>query len=147
MRKAAILAVAVGALTLAIASIAGPAGASSGSASSAASAKEPKHTLTFNRGINGANKVARRECERTVGCIAFGVLPEQCHSVFKHKITCPIHIVTGVPGDQATQTDCHRNVKVLIKKVFGLKLFFRFTSGYIYGPNVEHPGFKALNAS
>jgi hypothetical protein len=146
MRKAAILAVAIGLLTFAIASSAGTAGAQSGS-TAAAPAKEPKHTLTFNRGINGAFKVARRECERTVGCIAYGVFPEECHSVFKHKITCPIHIVTGTPGDQASQSDCHRSVKILIKRAFGLKLFFKFLDSYTCGPNVQHPGLKTLDAS
>lgn len=141
MRKAAILAVAVGALTFAIASTAGSAGAQ-------APEKEPKHLLTFNRAINGAFKISQKECNRTPGCIAYGVLPEQCHSVFKHKVTCPIHIITGVPGDQAQQQDCHREVKILIKRDFGLKLFFKFIGGgYICGPNVEHPGFRALEAA
>jgi hypothetical protein len=140
MKKAAILAVAVGAMTVAIASTAGSAGAQ-------APEKEPKHLLTFNRAINGAFKVSQQECNRTPGCIAYGVIPEQCHSVFKHKVTCPIHIVTGTPGDQALQQDCHRDVKILIKRDFGLKLFFRFLTGYTCGPNVEHPGFRALEAA
>jgi hypothetical protein len=147
MKRAAILAVAVGVLTFAIASTAGSAGAhSAGSTTSAAPAKEPKHLLTFNRAINGAFKISRQECDRTPGCIAFGVIPEQCHSVFKHKVTCPIHIVTGVAGDQAQQQDCHRDVKILIKRAFGLKLFFRFVTGYVCGPNVEHAGFRGLEA-
>jgi hypothetical protein len=137
MKKAAILAVATAALTVAIASTAGSVGAQ-------APDKDPQHTLTFNRGINGANKVARQECERTLGCLAYGVIPEQCYSIFKHKITCPIHIVTGTAGDGVQETDCHRNVKILIKKAFGLKLFFKFIGGgYICGPNTEHPEFNS----
>jgi hypothetical protein len=148
MKRAAILAVAVGVLTFAIASTAGSAGAHSvGSTTSAAPAKEPKHLLTFNRAINGANKIALRECQATPNCIAYGVIPEQCHSVFKHKVTCPIHIVTGVPFDQTQQQDCHRDVKILIKRAFGLKLFFRFVTAYTCGPNVEHPGFRGLGAA
>jgi hypothetical protein len=143
MKRAAILAVAVGVLTFAIASTAGSAGAhSAGSATSAAPAKEPKHLLTFNRAINGANKIALRECQATPDCIAYGVLPEQCHSVFKHKVTCPIHIVRGVQGDGVPESDCHRDVKILIKRAFGLKLFFRFLSNYVCGTNVEHPEFN-----
>jgi hypothetical protein len=130
MRKAAILAVAVGALTFAIASTAGPAGAE-------APKKEPKHLLTFNRALNGAFKVAGQECSRTPGCFYYQAGPNSFSS-FKHKFSIPIHLVLGTPGDPAAQTDCHRTVKMLIKKFAGLKLFYRFTTDYTCAPNVEH---------
>jgi hypothetical protein len=150
MKKAAILAVLTGLLTLGIASTAGSAGAHSGSAAASSGDREALHLLTFNRALNGASKVARRECENNTSgpftgsvCFAFQAGPGSFSS-FKHKFTIPIHNVSGTPGtDPATWIDCHRNVKILIKKRFGKKLFFRFVSPWVCGPNSEHTTFSA----
>jgi hypothetical protein len=136
MRKAAILAVAIGMLAFTIASTAGSAGAQ-------APAKDPKHVLTFSRALDYAFKVARQECERNAtglvpGCLGYQAGPGSV-SVFKHKVTVPIHIISGDPAaDPTTWTDCHRNVQIVIKKIFGKKRFFRFVSPYTCGPNQEH---------
>lgn len=138
MNRAVTLATAVGLLTLAIGSTWGSAAAGSESAIQLGD-HEPQHTLTFNRAINAANKVARRECNRTSDCIGYGSL--ECHSSFRHKWTCPIHIVRGVPGDPSLQQDCHRDAKIFIKAATGLFWYYRFLNPYVCGANVEHPGF------
>jgi hypothetical protein len=141
MKKAAILAVAVGMLTVAIGSNAGSAGAHSTAAH--AGDKQPLHLLTFNRALNGAFKVAGQDCTARPGCFYYQAGPGSFSS-FKHKFSIPIHLVTGVPGDPAQQQDCHTTVKILIKKFFGLKLFVKPTNrAYTCGPNVEHTGLSA----
>jgi hypothetical protein len=147
MKKAAILALSTGLLTLGIASTAGSAAAHSVTAADSGD-REALHTLTFNRALNGAAKVARRECENNTSaqappCFAFQAGPGSFSS-FKHKFTIPIHNISGTPGtDPATWIDCHRNVKILIKRAFGLKLFFRFLTPWVCGPNSEHTAFSA----
>jgi hypothetical protein len=137
MRKAAILAVTVGALALAIGATAGSAPASQ---ATSLGDHELMHTLTLNRAINAAGKVARKECNKTSDCIAYGAGP-QCASINRHKWSCPIHIVRGVTGDQTLQQDCHRDVQIFIKRATGLFWYYRFRSPYACGPNIEHPGF------
>jgi hypothetical protein len=139
MNKVAIIAVVVGMLTFGIGSTA------SSAATSPLGDREELHLLTLNRALNGAFKVARRQCENNATgpmtgsvCFAFQAGPG-CHSVFKHKLTCPIHLISGTPGNPALQTDCHRDAKILIKRATGLKLYFRFVNPYVCGSNVEHP--------
>ena len=131
MKRTAIYA--IGIMSLAIAATAGTAIAQSGD-------RDPQHILSFKRAFSEAEKVALEECNNTPNCIAYGAGPT-CTSGNRHKWECPIHIVTGTPGDQATQQDCHRNVQLLIKRFTGRKLFFRFISSYTCAPNTEHPGF------
>jgi hypothetical protein len=143
MKKAAILAVAIGALTVAIASTAGSAGAHSTAAHSGD--KQPLHLLTFNRALNGAFKVAGQDCNAQVvqGCFYYQAGPGSFSS-FKHKFSIPIHLVTGVQGDPAQQQDCHTTVKILIKRFSGLKLYVKpGTRSYVCGPNTEHTGLNA----
>lgn len=141
MKKAAILAVAVGMLTVAIGSTAGSAGAHSTAAH--AGDKQPLHLLTFNRALNGAFKVAQQDCAARPGCFYYQAGPGSFSS-FKHKFSIPIHLVTGTPGVPESQQDCHTTVKILIKKLFGLKLFVKpATRPYTCGPNVEHTGLSA----
>jgi hypothetical protein len=141
MKKAAILAVAVGTLTVAISSTAGSAGAHSTAAHSGD--KQPLHLLTLNRALNGAFKVAGQDCAVQPGCFYYQAGPG-CNSLFKHKYSCPIHLVTGVQGDPAQQQDCHATVKILIKKIFGFKLFVKPSQRqYVCGPNAEHTGLSA----
>jgi hypothetical protein len=145
MKKVAILAILTGLLTLGVASTAGSAAATSGD-------REALHLLTFNRALNGASKVARRECEnntsaQTPPCFAFQAGPGSFSS-FKHKFTIPIHNISGTPGtDPSTWIDCHRNVKILIKKAFGQKLFFRFVTPWVCGPNSEHTTFSSYRGA
>jgi hypothetical protein len=143
MKKAAILAVAVGTLTVAIASTAGSAGAHSTAAHSGD--KQPLHLLTFNRALNGAFKVAGQDCNAQVvqGCFYYQAGPGSFSS-FKHKFSIPIHLVTGVQGDPAQQQDCHTTVKILIKRFSGLKLYVKPSQRpYVCGPNAEHTGLSA----
>jgi hypothetical protein len=139
MSRAAIIAVTIGMLTLIVGSTAGSAAASSGPAT-ASPDHQLLHTLTFNRAINAATKVARKECNKTSDCIAYGAGP-QCSSVNRHKWLCPIHIVRGVAGDQTLQQDCHRDAQIFIKSATGLFWYYRFQSPYACGPNIDHPGF------
>jgi hypothetical protein len=141
MKKAAILAVAVGTLTVAIGSTGGSAGAHSTAAQSGD--KQPLHLLTFNRALNGAFKVAAQDCGARPGCFYYQAGPGSFSS-FKHKFSIPIHLVTGVPGDPAQQQDCHTVVKILIKKFTGLKLYVKpGTRSYSCAPNAEHTGLSA----
>ena len=132
MRKTLITA--IGALSLAVA-------ITGGSALAGSPDKEPVHSLSFKRAISEAEKVARAECEKTAGCIAYAWGIPSCSRQGAHKWNCPIDIITGTPGDQATQQDCKRNIQLLIKRLAGNKLFFKFTSTPVCVPNTAFPGF------
>ncbi len=139
MKKLTTTAIAVAVMSLGIA-VAGGSAAADEPVNVSAPVAQAKHTLTFNRAFNEAVKVARSECERDVSCIAYAAGPT-CTSSNRHKWDCPIHKINGVPGDQAQQQDCTRPVQLLIKRIFGRKLFFKFLSStYTCGPNVNYPG-------
>jgi hypothetical protein len=140
MKKLTTIAVAIGVMCLGI-GVAGGTAAADEPVNASASLAQGKHNLTFNRATNFANKLARQECDRDVNCVAFAVGPE-CSSNNRHKWTCPIHKLygpTGLPApDPATQQDCVRPAQILIKRVFGLKIFYKwFSSTYTCGPNTQ----------
>ena len=139
MKKLTTIAVAVGVMSLGIAVAGGSAAADSKPIKATPIGAQAKHTLTFNRAFNEALKVAKSECERDVNCVAYSAGPE-CTSNNRHKWDCPVHKLygpTGLPApDPATQQDCVRPVQLLIKRIFGRKLFFKFLSStYTCGPN------------
>ena len=138
MKKLTTIAIAIGVMTLGLGVTAGSAAADEPVNVTPASLYA-KHTLTFNRAVNEATKIARTECEKDVNCVAYSVGPE-CTSSNRHKWDCPIHKLYGPTGltapDPATQQDCVRPVQLLIKRVFKRKLFFKFLSStYTCGPN------------
>ena len=138
MKKLTTIAVAIGVMCLGIAVAGGSAAADE--PIQAAPAVQGKHTLTFNRAINEANKLAQRECSRDVQCVAYAAGPT-CTSSNRHKWDCPIHKLYGpsnggVAPDPATQQDCVRPAQFLIKRATGRKLFYKFLSStYTCGPN------------
>jgi hypothetical protein len=145
MRKAAILAVAVGVLTFAIASTAGSApAAESGSAPTSAPDRELRHILGVNKALKVAFQFAAERCFQDPICIAYGA--SNCSRVgrLKHKVACTVHRIVGVPGDQAQQQDCHVRALLSYKNFGGRTVFVRPTGADICGPNVEHPGFRGL---
>jgi hypothetical protein len=138
MKKLTTGAVAVAVMSVGIAAAGGPAAADE--SVNVHPLSQAKHTLTFNRAFNEALKVARSECERDMSCISYDAGPT-CTSNSRHKWECPIHKITGVPGDQHQQQDCVRPVQLLIKRISGRKPLHKFLSStYTCGPNVNYPG-------
>jgi hypothetical protein len=140
MKKLTTTAVAVAVMSLGIA-VAGGSAAADEPVNATPPVAQAKHTLTFNRAFNEAVKVAKSECDRDVSCVAYAAGPE-CSSSNRHKWDCPVHKLygpTGLPApDPTTQQDCVRPVQLLIKRIFGRKLFFKFLSStYTCGPNTQ----------
>jgi len=109
-----------------------------GSAVAQPTDKQPKHSIRVKGVLSAAEELAKRECDSNAACIAYAWGP--CNRVSRHKADCVVHNITGTAGDQATQQDCHREVRFSIKN-FSTKLFFRFLGEFACAPNQEHPGF------
>ena len=141
MKKLTTTAVAVAVMSLGIA-VAGGSAAADEPVNATPAVAQGKHTLTFNRAINEATKIAKAECDRDVNCAAYAAGPT-CTSSNRHKWDCPVHKLIGpsngaVAPDPATQQDCVRPVQLLIKRLFGRKLFFKFlSSAYTCTPNTQ----------
>jgi hypothetical protein len=129
MKKSIVTLVLAGALVLAIVP--------------SAAASEPRHNMDFNTGFGIAQDVALDECNIDPNCIAFGADP--CRKVTRHKMICTIHNILGVPGDQAQQADCHRELQMKLKRRSG-RIKLAYLGPWLCNANTQHPGFRGLDA-
>jgi hypothetical protein len=130
MTKSIVTLVLTGALVLAVAP--------------SAVASEPRHNMDFNTGLGIAQDRALAECNVDPNCFAFGADP--CRKLSRHKMICTLHNILGTPGNQAAQTDCHRDLGMRLRRR-SFRISTNYLGPWLCSPNTQHPGFRGLEAN